>query len=98
MGVMLGLAGGVRQTSMAVLLPLCLWAVWNGPRRSILAFGGAALGNTALWLLPLLAMSGGPGAYLREDSLLAQTTSGRTAIFAVGIEGPLYNIEVRSVR
>jgi len=95
MGAMLGLAGGVRQTSMAVLLPLCIWALWGSPRsprKSIMAFGGAALGATALWLVPLLAMSGGLDAYLRENSLLAQTTSGRTSIFAVGIEGPLYNL------
>jgi hypothetical protein len=92
MGAMLGLAGGVRQTSMVVLLPLCVWAVWHGTRRSIMAFGSAGLGITALWLVPLLEMSGGLNAYLRENSLLAQTTSGQTSIFAVGIEGPLYNI------
>lgn len=50
------------------------------------------VGVTLLWLAPLIVMSGGLGAYLRENILLAQTTSGRTSIFAVGIEGLLYNL------
>ena len=96
MGALLGVAGGVRQTSIVVLLPLCIWALWPPRSRSIsrkamAAFGATLVGVTLLWLVPLVALSGGPSAYLRENSLLAQTTSGQTSIFAVGIGGPAYN-------
>ena len=92
MAVLLGLSGGVRQTSMVVLLPVCIWALWGGPRKSMAAFGATLAGVTLLWLVPLGMLSGGPDAYLHENNLLAQTTSRQTSIFAVGIEGPAYNL------
>jgi hypothetical protein len=63
-------AGGVRPSTLALLLPLFLFGVWRAWRRGAslgtLAAGaalGAALGLA--WLLPLLAAAGGYAAYQR---------------------------------
>ena len=34
LGLALGVAGGVRQTSLVVLLPICVWALWRGDKQS----------------------------------------------------------------
>jgi hypothetical protein len=92
LGVALGLAGGTRQTSLLVLLPLCLWALYGAGRKALTIFSTSLLVTCALWLVPLLVMSGGFEAYVRENALLAKTTSGRTSIFTAGIEGLIYNL------
>ncbi len=99
LGFCLGLAGGVRQTSLVVLLPICAWALWGATRSRWLAFG-ATLGITCtLWAVPLLIISGGPSAYLHESALLAQTVSSSTSLFRAGLDGIGYNLafEVLSV-
>lgn len=92
LGVALGAAGGIRQTSLLVLLPLCAWAVWGGSRRSWAWFGSSLAATCILWLVPLLAMSGGPAAYLHENALLAQAVSARTSILEAGAAGLGYNV------
>ncbi|MBV8200305.1 MAG: DUF2723 domain-containing protein [Acidobacteria bacterium] len=64
------LAGGVRPSTLVLLLPLLLLGAWRAWRRGAtagtLALGaalGAALGLA--WLLPLLAAAGGLAAYQR---------------------------------
>jgi len=64
------LAGGVRPSTLALLLPLFLLGAWHAWRRGTslgtLAAGaalGAALGLA--WLLPLLAAAGGWAGYQR---------------------------------
>ena len=37
-GLALALSGGVRQTSLIVLLPLCVWAMWGASARARFAF------------------------------------------------------------
>ena len=92
LGVALGLAGGTRQTSLLVLLPLCVWALWGARRKALFMFAISLPATCALWLVPLLVMSGGFEAYLLENALLAERTSGRTSIFTAGIEGLIYNL------
>lgn len=93
LGVTLGVAGGVRQTSILVLGPLCAWALWGaGRRKGRLAFGGAFLVTCALWLVPLVALSGGVEAYLRENALLARAVSARTSVIDAGVEGLAHNL------
>ncbi len=58
-----GLAPGARLQSVFLSIPLLALAMLRAPgqrRRAALAF----LGGTALWLLPLVALSGGPTRYL----------------------------------
>ncbi len=95
LGLALGLAGGVRQTSLIVLLPLCIWALWGNKaqaRRRWLAFGMALALTCLAWLMPLLAMSGGLAAYLREHELQAAAVAGRTSLVETGLNGLAFNV------
>jgi hypothetical protein len=87
----LAVAGGVRQTSLPVLLPLCVWALWGSSRRSWLVFGLTLVGACLLWLVPLLVLSGGLASYLRESALLADLVMSRTSVFDAGLGGLAYN-------
>lgn len=93
LGAALGISGGVRQTSLLVLLPLCAWALWGAGRRMWIGFAGALAVVCAGWLVPLLALSGGPAAYLREAAALADVVSENTSLPRAGVEGLLYNLE-----
>src|SRR5207253_9022168 len=57
LGLALGVAGGIRQTSLLVLFPLCAWALWRGQRARWGAFSLSLAAATTLWLIPLLLMS-----------------------------------------
>ncbi|MDQ3930087.1 MAG: DUF2723 domain-containing protein [Chloroflexota bacterium] len=97
LGVTLGVAGGVRQTSLLLLVPLCAWALWGAPRKAWAAFVLVLTGICALWLVPLLVMSGGVEAYLRENALLGQTVSDLTSLVGAGPEGVAYNLYIEVV-
>jgi hypothetical protein len=88
----LGVAGGVRQSTLLLLLPLCAWALWGSNRRQWLLFAGALAFTCVLWLVPLLLMSGGIEPYLRENALLAERVSSRTSLVAAGPEGIAQNL------
>jgi hypothetical protein len=92
LGLTLGLAGGLRQTTLVVLLPLCVWALWGASRRIWTAFITALLATCLAWLVPLIAMSGGIEAYLRENARLVETASGQTSLFSAGLEGLFHNL------
>jgi hypothetical protein len=92
LGLALGIAGGVRQTTILVLVPLCAWALWGESWRKWLAFGATFVVTCALWLVPLLTLSGGLEAYLHENALLAQAVSARTSVIDVGLEGLAHNL------
>jgi len=64
----LGMATGLRQQTAVFLLPLALYSFRNiGLRRFVLAAVCAGL-MAALWLVPLLWLSGGISEYLRLTS------------------------------
>jgi hypothetical protein len=92
LGALLGLAGGIRQTGLAVLLPLCVWALWRAPWGARAAFAGVLAVVCAAWAVPLVAASGGIEAYLRESALLAEVVSENTSIVGAGIAGPAFNL------
>lgn len=69
LGLLMGLAGGVRPNTPIFLLPLALFAVVRGLQTqrfqlkhvsAAVAIGVAAL---AVWLVPLLIIAGGPATY-----------------------------------
>jgi len=67
------LAGGVRPSTLVLLLPLFLLGAWRARRRGAtigtLTAGAAVAAVCGLaWLLPLLAAAGGLGAYRRIGS------------------------------
>jgi transmembrane protein TMEM260 (protein O-mannosyltransferase) len=67
------LAGGVRPSTLVLLLPLFLLGAWHAWRRGATAgtmAAGAALGAAVglAWLAPLLAAAGGLAAYRRIGS------------------------------
>ena len=77
----LGLAGGVRQSTLMMLLPLWLFAAARAGRRP-LGRGLVVLGATcALWLGPLIYLAGGPIRYVQTGLELIQFVGGRTSIF-----------------
>lgn len=67
------LAGGVRPSTLVLLLPLFLlgaWHAWRGGATAGTLAAGAALGAAVglAWLAPLLAAAGGLAAYRRIGS------------------------------
>lgn len=65
--ILLGLAGGIRQTTLVLMLPLLAFVLLRwGWRERIL--GALALGVTVLaWLAPTIALSGGLNDYLEAS-------------------------------
>ncbi|HET9493748.1 MAG TPA: glycosyltransferase family 39 protein [Chloroflexia bacterium] len=92
LGALLGVAGGIRQTGLAVLLPLCVWALWRASWGARAAFAGVLAAVCAAWAVPLVAASGGIEAYLRESALLAEVVSENTSLIGAGLAGPAYNL------
>lgn len=83
----LGVAGGVRQSLLVLLLPLWLGMAWVGLRRwrAILA-GGAVLALTsAAWFVPMVWLTGGFGRYVDAGLELFESTVRATSI--VGLPG-----------
>jgi hypothetical protein len=97
LAISLGIAGGVRQTSVLMLLPLCAWAIWGASRKVWIAFILVLTGICALWLMPLLALSGGLEAYLLENARLGQTVSDLTSIVGAGPGGVAYNVYIEGI-
>ena len=73
--VLLGLAGGVRQSMLVILSPLWLGMAWLGFRRlgPVLAGLGLALVTTATWFGPMLWLTG-PHRYLAATIELYEST------------------------
>jgi 4-amino-4-deoxy-L-arabinose transferase-like glycosyltransferase len=69
--LLLGLAGGFRQTTLLFMLPLSLYAARRLPWRHRLGTAVVAIAICLGWGLPLLAETGGLGAYLRASQQLS---------------------------
>jgi hypothetical protein len=83
--------GAVRQTGLALLLPMWVYCVWpfspSRRRRAALIF---VIGNL-VWFLPLLHLAGGPLAYLREMASIAAATILPTSVLSSNVWGLLQN-------
>ena len=89
--VLLALLGSVRQSALALLLPLWLYSAARfGWSRRLWAVGLLGL-TTLLWVLPLLWLAGGPAAYLREGLALTQVVAGHTSVLAGNLPGLGHN-------
>ncbi len=80
--VLLGVAGGARQSLLLLLFPLWVGGVWLGFRRwRPVLLGLAVLGLVVgAWLVPMIWLAGGPGAYLAAAVELFDSTVRRTTI------------------
>jgi Dolichyl-phosphate-mannose-protein mannosyltransferase len=80
--VVLGLAGGVRQSILVVLFPLWLGRAWVGFRRWRPLLGAVAVlaGTVLAWLLPMLWLTGGVEPYVAASAELYTSTVRATTI------------------
>jgi hypothetical protein len=87
----LGLAGGVRQSILVLLLPLWGGAVAAGSRSvRVLAIGLAIVAGTVLtWFLPMIWLTGGLDRYLEASRDLAETVVMPTSIVSGALEATL---------
>jgi 4-amino-4-deoxy-L-arabinose transferase-like glycosyltransferase len=91
----LGLAGGLRQSLLILLLPLWLVCVAVGVRRKrVLVVSAAVLALAVLvWLVPMVSLTGGLGRYLDASRELADTVVKPTSILG----GP-FEVTLRTSR
>lgn len=62
--LLLGIAGGVRQTTLALMLPLWLVALWRATWRVRFLSAAMLLVVILAWLVPTIALAGGLDIYL----------------------------------
>jgi hypothetical protein len=80
-----GLAGGVWQSTLVLLLALWLYAIWAGGRRRLFA-GLLTLGAVCLaWFIPLVVLSGGLLEYLGASRRLSSIIMQLTSVFGYGL-------------
>lgn len=83
--VVLGVAGGVRQSTLVLLLPLWLYTAALHGRRACWR-GTLALAVTCLsWLVPLVWLAGGPVAYVGNGLSLLTFVGSKTSVMAGGV-------------
>ncbi len=88
----LGLAGGVRQSTLVLLLPLWLFVAARIGRQAFWR-GGAVLTATCLaWLVPLIWLAGGPIAYARDGLSLLGFVGSKTSVLFGGLHAVLGNL------
>jgi hypothetical protein len=83
----LGLAGGMRQSMLLLLLPLWLLAACGSARRRrTVPIGLAILGVVVLaWFVPMIGLTGGVARYVEASRLLADSVVLPTSV----VVGPL---------
>jgi hypothetical protein len=90
--LVLGIAGGVRQSTLVLLLPLWLGVAWRHG-RPVLVRGGAVLAATCLaWLVPLVWLAGGPVEYVNDGLSLLGFVGSKTSVLAAGPGALLGNL------
>lgn len=90
--VLLAVVGALRPTDQAMLFPAWAVVVWTfrWPTRIRAA---ALMGTLSLaWVVPLLWLSGGPGAFAGEGSAVADLAGGRTWVLGGNLAGMGQNI------
>jgi hypothetical protein len=84
----LGLAGGVRQSILLLLLPLWLWATVVGVRRlrTVVVGLGIMLVAVVAWFVPMIWLTGGIDRYIAASVDLAETVVKPTSILGGYLE------------
>jgi hypothetical protein len=90
--LVLGLAGGVRQSTLVLLLPLWLFTAYRCGRLA-LARGLVILALTCIaWLVPLIWLAGGPIELLRDGLSLLGFVGSKTSVFSGGLSAVIGNL------
>jgi hypothetical protein len=66
-GVLLAVAGGVRQQTVPALVPLMVWSFWRFERprfAKLVVAAGVSIAVTMMWFVPMVSISGGLTRYL----------------------------------
>jgi hypothetical protein len=71
-GLLMAIAGGIRQTTVVLLLPLVLFSLRKASAKRLLIAGGIFVAFTLAWLLPLLHFGGGLETYLEASRQLSK--------------------------
>ncbi len=74
--LVLGLAAGVRPSSLLFLSPLFLFSLRREPIKKVLTAIGTLVAILLAWFVPMIYASGGPGAYFSALSFLWRTSPG----------------------
>jgi hypothetical protein len=90
--VALGLAGGVRQSTLAMLFPLWLFAAARAGRRPLGRGLGVLCVTCLLWLVPLVYLAGGPIRYVQTGLDLFFFVGERTSVVYGGLWAVLGNL------
>ena len=86
-----GIASGARQDLLLLLLPLWLWSVRPGSLRALAGYAALVAAGAGTWLLPTVALSGGPAAYVSALLTQAEVVSDTYSAPARGLRALLYN-------
>ncbi len=90
--LVLGLAGGVRQSTLVLLLPLWLFTVYTGGKQ-VFWRSLAVLSATCLaWLVPLVWLAGGPVEYLHDGLSLLGFVGSKTSVVSGGVNAVISNL------
>ena len=90
--LMLGIAGGVRQSTLVLLLPLWLYVAWTCGRRTVWCGWAVLIATCLAWLVPLVWLAGGPLEYLKDGLSLLGFVGSKTSVLAGGIGAVLNNL------
>ena len=90
--MMLGLAGGVRQSTLVLLLPLWAYAAWKSGRRAFWRGWGVLVATCFAWFVPLVWLAGGPMEYLKDGLSLLGFVGSKTSVLSGGLNAVLNNL------
>ncbi|HLG31323.1 MAG TPA: DUF2723 domain-containing protein [Candidatus Brocadiales bacterium] len=90
--IILALSGGVRQNTMVFLFPLWLFSIRNVPFRKILISVLLLMIVVAMWLIPMLILSGGLANYRMAVNELWERASGTRSIFNMGFQSVAFHL------
>lgn len=85
--LLLSLVGSLRQSAMLFLIPVWLYCVWAHPWRERFTAAGVMGAVSLTWAVPLIWLSGGVSAYLRESRALADLIGGQTSVLSMNFDG-----------
>jgi hypothetical protein len=84
-GVLLGIAGGIRQGTAIMLLPLAVFSLRRASVRYLLVCAAGFVSVTLAWLLPMLHLAGGLGTYLEATAQLSAIDTWRWSFHGAAI-------------
>ena len=92
--LLLVVLGAMRPSGALFLMPLWLYTVWPLAWRARLSLAAVLVAGNLLWLVPLMWLSGGVGAFVTVSRELVDLVVVPTSVFGGGAAapGPLRNL------